>query len=72
MTRIRVDSTSGIRGVSWSKKDQKWRVRVNHFRREYSGGLFDDIKQAEQRAIELRNELYGHDPMRRDYLTRTI
>lgn len=67
MSGVRVNSTSGIRGVQWYKRLQKWRVRVSHYGKTYSGGMFDDIGEAEQRAIALRNELYGNDPARRDH-----
>lgn len=48
---------SGIRGVVWDKAKNKWRVKVEHSYKQYSGGYFNNIKDAEQAAIVLRNKL---------------
>ena len=58
-TKIRTNNTSGVKGVSWHKKDKKWRVRVcvdgvNNFI-----GNFDDLELAELVAIEARDKYHG-------------
>ena len=52
----RKDNTSGVRGVSLSHG--KWRARVRHNRREYSGGVYDNLADAEAAVIALRLSLH--------------
>ena len=47
-TGIRPDNTSGIRGVSWFKRDQKWRSLINVDGKSKHLGLFDDIEEAKK------------------------
>jgi len=54
-------SVSGIRGVSWSERLKKYRVRVSHNGREYSGGCFVDIREAEAAAVDLRTRLFTNN-----------
>lgn len=56
----KVTSKSGIRGVSWRKETGKWAVQVMHKRRNYRGGYFDDLAEAEAAAIALRARLFTH------------
>lgn len=58
------NSVSGIRGVSWSKQKNKWRVDVSHKGHRYYG-LFDNLADAESRAIAKRNELFTHNDLDR-------
>ena len=53
--------TSGIRGVSWLKKNNRWRVEVTSNGTRYYGGLFKDLAQAEAKAVAMRNELFTHN-----------
>lgn len=55
------NSTTGVRGVHWKARDGVYHVRVKHNYREYSGGRFKDLAQAEAAAIELRNKLFTHN-----------
>lgn len=51
-------NTSGIKGVSWYKRDKKWRATIN-LNTKIHLGYFDNIEDA-RLAIELkRNELHG-------------
>jgi hypothetical protein len=59
-------SISGIRGVTWSKKSQKWQAIVKHNRRLHSVGLFDNLSDAEAAVIAKRNELFTHNDADRD------
>lgn len=54
-------SRSGVRGVHWDPKSKNWRVRVKHNYREYRGGNYATVAEAEQAAIELRNKLFTHN-----------
>lgn len=61
----RPGSMSGVRGVSRTKGGKKWRVRVKHNYREYFGGEYATIAEAEAAAIELRNRLFTHNTLDR-------
>lgn len=51
--------SSGIRGVYWSKRNQKWLVQARSDGRAYYGGYFPEnqLSEAEAAAIDLRNRL---------------
>ena len=52
-------NTSGIKGVSWSKKDKRWVVRlVVENRNRYFGGYFD-INVAKFVAETMRHKYHG-------------
>lgn len=53
------NSLTGIRGVTIDKG--KYRVQAMHQGKNYFGGLFADISQAERAAIALRNRLFTHN-----------
>ena len=53
----RNNHTSHIRGVTWDKKNRKWRAQAKHDGKNYSTGRFDSLHDAEQAAINLRNKL---------------
>lgn len=57
----RSNNKSGVRGVSRTKEGDKWRVRVKHNYREYLGGVFDNLEDAERAAIALRDKLFTHN-----------
>lgn len=52
---------AGIRGVSWDKQTEKWRVLVTLSGRSYSGGRFADLDVAAAAARNLRNSLFTHN-----------
>lgn len=45
-SKLRSDSTSGYKGVSWHKASNKWRVRINKDGRSVFTDYFTDIKEA--------------------------
>lgn len=55
------NSKSGVRGVSWHKRDKRWFVRVRHNNRIFHGGSFRDLDDAAKAATELRAKLFTHD-----------
>jgi hypothetical protein len=61
LTKLYSSNRSGVRGVSRTKEGNKWRVRVKHNYKEYLGGTFDRLEDAEAAAIELRNRLFTHN-----------
>lgn len=56
---IRSDNTSGIKGVSWHKKLQRWRVRLWVNGRETSFGTFANLEDAAFAADEARRKYHG-------------
>lgn len=55
------NNSSGYRGVSWHKASSTWRVTVGHSGRQYSGGYFHDVEEANRAAVELRNRLMTYN-----------
>lgn len=53
----RNNRTSGIRGVTWSRQAQRWCVYAHYRQRQYWGGQFKDVADAERAARELRQRL---------------
>lgn len=55
------DTSSGVRGVSWSKFHGKWMAYATTQGKRYHGGYFDQLEDAEAAAVALRKELgfYG-------------
>jgi hypothetical protein len=45
--KIRVESKSGIRGVYWDKKNNKWRSHIQIDRKQIYLGYFTDLSEAE-------------------------
>lgn len=56
-----VGAASGIRGVNWNPNHKMWVVRVGHEGVRHFGGYFDNVDDAEQAAINLRNVLYTNN-----------
>lgn len=55
------DSTSGVRNVYRHSRSGRWRVQIGHAGRQYSGGVFDTLAEAEAAAIALRARFFTHD-----------
>ena len=56
---LRRDNTSGVKGVSWSKKMRKWLVHIAVDGRLMHIGLFDTIEEAKAARIEVAKRLHG-------------
>lgn len=54
-------NTSGYRGVSWHGQNKVWRARATHQGKLYVAGYFEDIEEANQAAIALRNRLHSNN-----------
>ena len=52
-------NTSGHKGVSWSKSNGKWMVRVMLNSQSHYGGLFDNLEDASARAAQMREQMHG-------------
>ena len=57
----RKNSTTGVRGVSFSKKRNKWVGHVTHNYRYFHVGMFDSLEEAEAAVIAKRKELFTHN-----------
>lgn len=52
------NNTSGILGVSWNKRHEKWRAQFTHNRKSIYVGMFDRIEDAEKAIIASRNRVF--------------
>ena len=59
----RSGSKSGVRGVSWYTRHQKWKVQVGHGGKNHYFGYFDSLEEAEAVAIAERRRLFTHSEM---------
>ena len=57
------NSKSGVRGVWWSKRDQRWIGQVTHEGRKHFIGSFDSLEEAAEAARIKRNELFTHNDL---------
>lgn len=58
-TKLRKDSTSGIKGVSWRKQSNKWCGQVWHKRKLYRTPMFKNKDECAAAVAELRQSLHG-------------
>lgn len=60
------NSKTGIRGVSWSKGNQKWLTQTSYRGRKHYGGYFTDLDEAEAAVIALRCSLHTNNELDRE------
>jgi hypothetical protein len=53
------NNTSGYKGVSWSKKQNKWLANISYMKRTINLGYFDDIERAAFAYNVAAKEIYG-------------
>lgn len=56
-------SKSGVRNVYWHERAGKWTVHIRHAGKTIYGGLFVELEDAKQAAIELRMKYFTHSEM---------
>jgi hypothetical protein len=56
---LRLNNTSGARGVSWNKRLGKWHARVNYQRRLFHCGYFDTFEEARTARDAKALQLHG-------------
>jgi hypothetical protein len=61
----RNNTTSGIRGVCWNKRQGKWVGQLKHAGKVIHIGYFTDLREAEAAVIAKRNELFTHNDVDR-------
>ncbi len=59
--KIRNDNTSGYKGISWSKRRNKWVGWISKDKKKTWLGYFDSKNKAYQAYINKSIELYGED-----------
>lgn len=57
--KLRKDSTSGIKGVSWINAHKRWAGQVWHEGKLYRAGYFEDKDECAAAVRELRESLHG-------------
>ena len=58
-TLLSTSNTSGVKGVSWNKQQQKWRARIKLGGKEYHIGFFKTIEEADFYIRKKREKLHG-------------
>ena len=58
-TRLMKSNTSGFRGVSWHKRDQRWRASIRHLKVQIDIGRFDTAEQAAAAYQREASRLFG-------------
>lgn len=57
---LRTDSTTGISGVNWHKKSNKWQVRINDKNnKRISLGIYSDFNEAVKVRLKAEKKYYG-------------
>lgn len=56
---LRVDNSSGVKNVVWSKRYKRWYVMITKSGVRHWRGFFDTIEEATDAAKELREILHG-------------
>lgn len=64
-TKLRKDSTSGLFGVRWHKKLQKWHARIQKAGQSYHLGLFHTSAEAHSAYLKAKAELHSFQPIPR-------
>ncbi|MBW8464853.1 HNH endonuclease [Acidovorax sp.] len=59
----RADNSSGYRGVCWSKKECRWKARIQLDGKCHSLGLFDTPEAAYAVYLEAAAKLHTHNPL---------
>lgn len=59
-SRIRVDNSTGFKGVSFHKATGKFQARVQHNGKRYAAGFFPCPKEAHEAYIAKAKELFGN------------
>ena len=53
------NSRSGVRGVSWNSRKQKWRATIKFKGKQKELGLYDSLEAAKEARKEAEEEIYG-------------
>jgi hypothetical protein len=57
--RMRCDNRSGVKGVSWHRRNGKWQAQINESGKRHSLGYFDSIGAARDAYEARAKEVFG-------------
>lgn len=57
--KLRTSNTSGVKGVSWSRRREKWQAQIMVNRKAISLGFYTDIEDARNAYAKASAELHG-------------
>lgn len=60
---IRSDSTSGVTGVNWNKRQNKWIARISAEGINYNLGYFATLEEAKQARLEAEKKYHSYNQM---------
>jgi hypothetical protein len=63
LAKLPAHNTSGYRGVTWSKRDNRWRAYVQHNKRRTELGLFPTAAEAGEAARQTRLRIFTHSEL---------
>ncbi len=58
-TPLRNDNTSGVKGISWEAKKNRWRAEIWHRGKKHYVGVSNDIDALRRKVEARRSELHG-------------
>lgn len=56
--KLKTSNTSGVKGVYFNKRKQRWHARVSYYYKEIHVGYFKTLEEAEKAVKEKRDELH--------------
>lgn len=57
---LRRDSASGVRGVSWDRRKQRWRAYIRHNYEQHELGMHKTIEAAAEARLRAEKRLFTH------------
>jgi hypothetical protein len=57
--KININNTSGVKGVSWDKRNKKWKAQIAVNKKNYQLGRFDTLEMATQVINEFRKQYHN-------------
>lgn len=57
--KIRIDNTSGFKGVNWDKRKGKWRARIHIHGKDKHLGYFESKEEAAKSRVKAEQEYFG-------------
>jgi hypothetical protein len=56
---LQANNTSGVKGVSWNRRDQKWQAKIVVNGRSRAVGTFIDLEAAKEAVRAARERAFG-------------
>ena len=58
-SKIQKNNTSGVKGINWQKRDNKWQARVMLNKKSHQIGYFETLEEAKKAIEKARQQLHG-------------